>query len=71
MVIALLDGCQADDGSAWEIGYFYSKKSPEQKIIGAELRGWLAIILFTLALLLFEPMTALKIKERSTSGATI
>jgi nucleoside 2-deoxyribosyltransferase len=23
-----------DDGTAWEIGYFYAKKSPEQKIIG-------------------------------------
>jgi nucleoside 2-deoxyribosyltransferase len=33
-MIALLDGSQVDDGTAWEIGYFYSKKSPEQKIIG-------------------------------------
>ena len=32
-MIALLDGPQVDDGTAWEIGYFYSKKSPEQKII--------------------------------------
>jgi nucleoside 2-deoxyribosyltransferase len=23
-----------DDGTAWEIGYFYAKKSAEQKIIG-------------------------------------
>ncbi len=23
-----------DDGTAWEIGYLYAKKSPEQKIIG-------------------------------------
>ena len=23
-----------DDGTAWEIGYFYAKKSPVQKIIG-------------------------------------
>jgi nucleoside 2-deoxyribosyltransferase len=23
-----------DDGTAWEIGYFYARKSPEQKIIG-------------------------------------
>jgi nucleoside 2-deoxyribosyltransferase len=34
IVIALLDGSQADDGTAWEIGYFYARKSPEQKIIG-------------------------------------
>jgi len=33
-VIALLDGSQVDDGTAWEIGYFYAKKSPEQKILG-------------------------------------
>jgi nucleoside 2-deoxyribosyltransferase len=33
-VIALLDGSQVDDGTAWEIGYFYAKKSAEQKIIG-------------------------------------
>jgi nucleoside 2-deoxyribosyltransferase len=23
-----------DDGTAWEIGYFFAGKSPEQKIIG-------------------------------------
>ncbi|MGA3118906.1 MAG: nucleoside 2-deoxyribosyltransferase [Syntrophobacteraceae bacterium] len=34
ILIALLDGSQVDDGTAWEIGYFYAKKSPEQKIIG-------------------------------------
>jgi len=34
MMIALLDGSQVDDGTAWEIGYFYAKKSAEQKIIG-------------------------------------
>ena len=28
------DGSQVDDGTAWEIGYFYAKKSAEQKIIG-------------------------------------
>ena len=33
-MIALLDGPQVDDGTAWEIGYFYSKRSPEQKIVG-------------------------------------
>jgi nucleoside 2-deoxyribosyltransferase len=31
---ALLNGSQVDDGTAWEIGYFYAKKSPEGKIIG-------------------------------------
>lgn len=34
MVIALLDGAQVDDGTAWEIGYFYAMKLPGQKIIG-------------------------------------
>ena len=34
IVIALLDGPQVDDGTAWEIGYFYARKSPEQKIVG-------------------------------------
>ena len=34
LMIALLDGSQVDDGTAWEIGYFYAKKSSEQKIIG-------------------------------------
>jgi nucleoside 2-deoxyribosyltransferase len=33
-MIALLDGPQVDDGTAWEIGYFSPKKSSEQKIIG-------------------------------------
>ena len=34
LMIALLDGPQVDDGTAWEIGYFYAKKSSEQKTIG-------------------------------------
>ena len=34
IVIALLDGSQVDDGISWEIGYFFARKSPEQKIIG-------------------------------------
>ena len=34
IVIALLDGSQVDDGTSWEIGYFYARKSSEQKIIG-------------------------------------
>ena len=33
-MIALLDGPQVDDGTAWEIGYFFAKKWPEEKIIG-------------------------------------
>ncbi|MFZ0930068.1 MAG: nucleoside 2-deoxyribosyltransferase [Syntrophobacteraceae bacterium] len=32
IVIAPLDGSQVDDGTVWEIGYFYARKSPEQKI---------------------------------------
>ncbi|MGO9375319.1 MAG: nucleoside 2-deoxyribosyltransferase [Syntrophobacteraceae bacterium] len=35
IVIALLDGPQVDDGTAWEIGYLYAGKSPERKIIGS------------------------------------
>jgi len=31
-MIALLDGSQVDDGTAWEIGF--ARKSSEQKIIG-------------------------------------
>lgn len=34
ILIALLDGLHVDDGTAWEIGYFYVRESPEQKIIG-------------------------------------
>jgi nucleoside 2-deoxyribosyltransferase len=34
IMVALLDGAQVDDGTAWEIGYFYARKWPEQKIIG-------------------------------------
>jgi nucleoside 2-deoxyribosyltransferase len=34
MVIALLDGSQVDDGTAWEIGYFYRGKPEVAKIIG-------------------------------------
>lgn len=34
MVIAVLDGPQVDDGTAWEIGYFYARRSSEQRIIG-------------------------------------
>ncbi|MGO9019167.1 MAG: nucleoside 2-deoxyribosyltransferase [Syntrophobacteraceae bacterium] len=33
LVIALIDGSQVDDGTAWEIGYCYAKKSPGQKIM--------------------------------------
>ncbi|MCE5336649.1 MAG: nucleoside 2-deoxyribosyltransferase [Desulfobacteraceae bacterium] len=34
LVIALLDGTQVDDGTAWELGYFYAIRSPERKMIG-------------------------------------
>lgn len=34
MVIALLDGTQVDDGTSWEIGYFYRGKPEGAKIIG-------------------------------------
>jgi nucleoside 2-deoxyribosyltransferase len=31
LVIALLDGAQVDDGTAWEIGYFYGRRPPEKE----------------------------------------
>ena len=34
LMVALLDGTQVDDGTAWEIGYFYGIRSPDSKIIG-------------------------------------
>jgi len=34
ILIALLDGPQVDDGTAWEIGYFYKNKKKETKILG-------------------------------------
>jgi nucleoside 2-deoxyribosyltransferase len=34
VVIAVLDGCMIDDGTEWEIGYFYKGKSESAKIIG-------------------------------------
>jgi nucleoside 2-deoxyribosyltransferase len=34
MLVAMLDGAQVDDGTAWEIGYFYAAKSTRGKIIG-------------------------------------
>ena len=34
ILVALLDGPMVDDGTAWEIGYFYAKKTPGRKIIG-------------------------------------
>ena len=33
LLIALLDGSQVDDGTAWEVGYFYSIRD-RSKIIG-------------------------------------
>lgn len=34
MLVAVLDGPQVDDGTAWEIGYFYCKYSDRLPIIG-------------------------------------
>ena len=34
LVIALLDGTQVDDGTAWEIGYFYCLHADKSRIIG-------------------------------------
>jgi len=34
ILIAVLDGTQVDDGTAWEIGYFFARKSVGSKIIG-------------------------------------
>ena len=33
-VVALLDGTQVDDGTAWEIGYFFAHRTPGHPIIG-------------------------------------
>ena len=32
--LALLDGTQVDDGTAWEIGYFFATKAADAKIVG-------------------------------------
>ncbi len=34
VLIALLDGPMVDDGTAWEIGFFYSRRKAGQSIIG-------------------------------------
>lgn len=34
VVIAILDGAQVDDGTAWELGYFYRDKPDGSRIIG-------------------------------------
>jgi nucleoside 2-deoxyribosyltransferase len=34
MVIALLDGPQVDDGTAWELGYFFARFPERRPIIG-------------------------------------
>jgi nucleoside 2-deoxyribosyltransferase len=34
LLIALLDGTQVDDGTAWEVGYFFATKAAEAKIVG-------------------------------------
>lgn len=34
IMIAVLDGVQVDDGTAWEIGYFYANKSENKYILG-------------------------------------
>jgi nucleoside 2-deoxyribosyltransferase len=36
-VIALLGAPQVNDGTAWEIGCFFARKLPEQKIIGIRI----------------------------------
>jgi nucleoside 2-deoxyribosyltransferase len=34
IVVASLDGPQVDDGTAWEIGYFYNKNGGGDRIVG-------------------------------------
>ena len=34
VMVAILDGSQVDDGTAWEIGYFYSRSRKPGRIIG-------------------------------------
>lgn len=36
VLIALLDGPQVDDGTAWEIGYFYAQKDRDRKSWASE-----------------------------------
>jgi nucleoside 2-deoxyribosyltransferase len=33
-MIAVLDGSQVDERTAWEIGYLCGRRRPEQKIVG-------------------------------------
>jgi nucleoside 2-deoxyribosyltransferase len=39
MMIALLDGALVDDGTAWEIGYFYAIRKKGDAIIGVRTDG--------------------------------
>lgn len=34
VMVALLDGTQVDDGTAWEVGYFYAYRKHQEPIIG-------------------------------------
>lgn len=34
ILVAVLDGSQVDDGTAWEVGYFFRSKVHGQKILG-------------------------------------
>ncbi|MBF0465923.1 MAG: nucleoside 2-deoxyribosyltransferase [Nitrospirae bacterium] len=34
ILVAVLDGSQVDDGTAWEVGYFTKHKQQRQKIVG-------------------------------------
>lgn len=34
IMIAILDGPQVDDGTAWEVGYFFCRNSPRARIFG-------------------------------------
>ena len=34
VLVALLDGSQVDDGTAWEIGYFFAVKGGKDRIVG-------------------------------------
>jgi nucleoside 2-deoxyribosyltransferase len=70
MVIALLDRSQVDDRPAWEIGYFYAKKSPELKIIGIRTdsrRARESEDAVVNAMIEYKPMNADKLEGKTKS----
>lgn len=40
LLVALLDGSMVDDGTAWEVGYYYRGKPKGAKVIGIRTDSW-------------------------------